>query len=112
MGRKLQKKINEAQALLLHYLWKKHGGPVAVARLCGVAIQGPNNWRIRGQVPFNMLRRVSEGLGESMWALGYEQLAKLYPKKERPKWNDVVLHCNLDRSSREEILMMKPPHVY
>lgn len=111
MGRKLQKKISDAQALLLQYLWRKHGGPVAVSRLCGVGMQAPNNWRIRGRVPLVLCRRVAEALHEPMWAFNYHELSKLYVKKERPKWIDVVDACGLDRSSRDEIVMMKPPGI-
>lgn len=111
MGRRFQKPNKNAQALLLHFLWCKHGGPVNVSRLCGVGMQAPNNWRIRGQVPMPMLKRVSVGIGESMWALNYAGMAQLYDKADRPSWIDVVDGCKLDRSSRNDVVFLKPPVV-
>lgn len=90
MGRHFQKPHKNSQALLLHFLWCKHGGPVHVARLAGVAMQAPNNWRLRGKVPLSQVKRVSEAIGESMWALNYSGMAQLYKKSERPSWIDVV----------------------
>lgn len=109
-GRKLKKPILSSQALLLQFLWRKHGGPSRIAQLCGVAVQHPNNWRMRGKVPLKSCKRVATAINESIWALNYKELSRIYSDDSVPTWSAVVKACFLDPPDEKQVLSLKAPN--
>lgn len=105
----IKKPITEGQKLLLRLLWEKHGGQAAAARIVGLPSGDLNNWFARGYVPVLRAKRVAQRLNESIWALNYAALAKIFPKAERPTWKKVVEGCKLSRKDTEAVLFLKPP---
>ena len=114
-GPREKKKIKRGDQALLHAIWEAHGGPGHVAQLLSkhlkedINVQAPVNWRLRGRVPYKLVKSVAEVLDISPLGLNYGILANL--SDDCPSWESVVKSYGLSKGIVEMILYMKPPDV-
>lgn len=85
-----KKKPRNGQILLLNTLWKKLGGPYAVALKLGVSRHAPNNWYRDGAVPAKFMLLVSQTFGIPIWGLNFKVAKFLQHKDKAPTWKKVV----------------------
>lgn len=104
-----KKKPRNGQILLLNGLWKKLGGPYAVALKLGVARHAPNNWYRDGAVPAKFLSRISETYDLPIWGLNYKAARIMLHKEKPPVWDKVVKMYGLDKDLEREIIELGEP---
>lgn len=90
-------------------LWKRFGGPSAVAQKLGVPWYQPGNWNREGQVPVKFLDRVAEVLKLPVWGLNYKAAKIMLYKEEIPSWENVVKMYNLDTEIETQIIELGEP---
>jgi hypothetical protein len=79
---------SDSQALLLRRLFRKLGGPTAIARILGTSRNVIGNWSYRGHVPLVRVLEVSRALSVNPWGLNYLSLSLVLPRQ--PLWRDVI----------------------
>lgn len=112
-GPRERKKIKRGDQALLHAIWEAHGGPGHVANLLSkflkeeVNCQAPVNWRLRGRVPYKLVKSVAEALKISPLGLNYGVLYNL--TDDIPSWEEVVKSYGLPKTVVDWIIYLKPP---
>lgn len=107
-GKRRKLKHRDGQKLLLDAIWRKLGGPAAVAKKLGVHAQAPINWRNRGGVPLVDCMRVASLLGIPEYGLNYSELYKFY-RTEIVSWEEAVKQYQLDKLTENKILSFRTP---
>lgn len=110
---KLQRSIlkpSTGQTLLLHELWKKHGGLRASAKKIGVPEYFMSLWRQRGKVALKKCRTVAAALEIPIYALNYAEICELVGEPAGG-WAHAVRSCGLGAEVEENILKLKWPIV-
>lgn len=108
-GRMKKKKATEGAVALLDAIWKKKGGPAAIAHLLNIAPQIPVNWRNRGGVPLIYCMQLATKLNVIPWGLNYVKLRLFDAKNKCPPWEVVVKGYGLPTETVEQILKLPPP---
>lgn len=98
--RKLE--ADNGQAQLLMEIIENHGRPEAVAEKTGLSCALVSYWRTSGYVPLGRVGELARALGEDIYALNYEGVAKLVGKA--PRWEDVVKGCGLSVNRTRAVL--------
>lgn len=102
-------KLKSSQALLLKYIWEKHGGVALVARKLGLRKQDLINWKLRNKVPLEMTGIVSRGLGILREGLSYIDHFQFFGYGNSWEW--VVNQYGLDKKRIKIILKGKHPKI-
>jgi hypothetical protein len=114
-GPRDKKKIKRGDQALLHAIWEAHGGPGEVANIVSkylhedIICQAPVNWRLRGRVPYKLVKAVAEALDISPLGLNYGILYNL--TDDIPSWEEVVKSYGLPKGVVDMIINLKPPDI-
>lgn len=107
----VRKRIEAAtgQQALLAAIWKLKGGVARIARMLGISVQGPINWRNRGGVPLVKCKEVAAKLKISEWGLNYTDMRHFFGDTKVPNWETVVKNYGLPVSVIDSILKLPRP---
>lgn len=114
-GARDKKKIKYGDQALLHAIWEAHGGPGEVANILTkflkeeISCQAPVNWRLRGRVPYKLVKAVADALDISPLGLNYGTLYNL--SEDPPAWESVVKLYGLPKGVCDMIINLKPPDI-
>ncbi len=101
-------KPSTGQSLILHELWKKHGGLRASAELIGIPEYFMSLWRRRGKVAIKKCRAVADALDIPIYALNYAEISELVGEPAGG-WEHTVKSCRLGQDVEKRILKLKWP---
>lgn len=102
-------KVKHGQALLLTYLFRKHGGATAIAFKMGLPKHRVVNWSRDGAVPAKYIPMLSKLLKVPIWGLNYKAAAFLEPDSKVPSWESVAKLYNLEDSQVRDIIKKGEP---
>lgn len=108
-----KRKPKTGQEALLSYLWSVHGGITTVAKLLGVHVQAPVNWRKRKGVPLSLCGEVAKKLdlnSTQVFGLNYMEVSK-YKTGTPVPWENVVKSFRFSPEAERQILSLPCPEI-